>query len=117
MFSYLQPLDNMYYVEACNHHEFYIQVIQRLSRWHAYLKIKEAKVYGEVRSEEERSSLIVEELEDGVAEWFEKQKELVDGGKSESGQEEVETSESIKSQAYLNRFLNFLFYLLNFKNR
>lgn len=60
MFSYLQPLDNQYYVEACNHHEWYIQTLQRLARWHGYTKIKQMKVYGEINGEEEKSSLIEE---------------------------------------------------------
>jgi hypothetical protein len=53
MFSYLQPLDNQYYVEACNHHELYIGILQRVARWHAYTKIKDMKVYGELTPEED----------------------------------------------------------------
>jgi len=85
MFSYLQPMDNQYYVEACNHHEFYIKVLQRLAKWHGYTKIKEMKVYGEVRPEEEKSSLIEDAGEDDLARWFEKQRELVDRSGSEEG--------------------------------
>lgn len=95
MFSYLQPLDNHYYVEACNHHELYIGILQRVARWHAYTKIKDMKVYGEVTSEEEKSSLIVDESQEKLSQWFEKQRELVyrddDDGSTE------EDSESIKS--------------------
>lgn len=95
MFSYLQPLDNQYYVEACNHHELYIGILQRVARWHAYTKIKDMKVYGEVTSEEEKSSLIVDESQEKLSQWFEKQRELVyrddDDGSTE------EDSESIKS--------------------
>ena len=95
MFSYLQPLDNQYYVEACNHHELYIGILQRVARWHAYTKIKDMKVYGELTSEEEKSSLIVDESQEKLSQWFEKQRELVyrddDDGSTE------EDSESIKS--------------------
>ena len=117
MFSYLQPLDNQYYVEACNHHELYINLLQRVARWHAYTNIKEKKVYGEVRSEEEKSSLIEDEQDESLARWFEKQRELVSRDDGEDGNDAFETSESIKSQSYLHRLLYFLFHLLNFKNR
>lgn len=96
MFSYLQPLDNQYYVEACNHHEWYIQILQKLARWHGYTKLLELKIYGEIRPEEEKSSLIVEEGEEAVAKFFEKQRELVDRNDEEEGKNTV-VSETIKS--------------------
>jgi hypothetical protein len=95
MFSYLQPLDNQYYVEACNHHELYIGILQRVARWHAYTKIKDMKVYGELTPEEEKSSLIVDESQENLSQWFEKQRELVCRD-DDDGQKE-EDSESIKS--------------------
>lgn len=95
MFSYLQPLDNQYYVEACNHHELYIGILQRVARWHAYTKIKDMKVYGELTPEEEKSSLIVDESQEKLSQWFEKQRELVYRD-DDDGQKE-EDSESIKS--------------------
>lgn len=58
LFSYIQPTDNPYYVEACNHHEFYITLMQRFARYHALEKLdKELKE----RAEKESSLMTISE--------------------------------------------------------
>lgn len=45
------PTDNGYYIEACNQHDYYIQTLHRLARYHAYEKLRKYK-------EDEASSLM-----------------------------------------------------------
>ena len=46
VFSYEVPTDNPYYVEASNHHEFYIATLQKLAKYHAYEKLKKLSKKG-----------------------------------------------------------------------
>lgn len=99
IFGYHQPTESPYYVEACQHSELYIKLLQRFARWHAHGKLE--RVY-------ETSSLIGEDHETFLS----TQKELV--GEEEERQE---VGETVKSQRYMNSFLNFLCNLLSYKNR
>ena len=46
--------------------------MQRLAKWHAFTKIKEMKVYGDIIKAEERSSLLTDEREEDLSKWYEK---------------------------------------------
>lgn len=39
-FQYMQTADNPYYAEACSHHEFYLRLLQRFTRYHALEKLR-----------------------------------------------------------------------------
>jgi hypothetical protein len=44
-FSYIPSVDNMYYAEACNYSELFINLLQRFAKYHSYQKLKD--VYSE----------------------------------------------------------------------
>ena len=38
-------MDNMYYAEACNYSELFINLLQKFSKYHSYQKLKD--IYGD----------------------------------------------------------------------
>lgn len=57
LFSYIQAVENQYYVEACNHYEVYINLLQRFARYHGYTKL--VKLY-EGDNENESSLMVID---------------------------------------------------------